>query len=331
MMGVLGALLRLLAWRRLKEEPFRLLLTLVGVALGVAVFIAIKLANGASTQAFENSLTAISGKTQLEVSAGGLGVNEELILRLRAMREVKRAAPVIQQHAWVKRADGSGARWRRGAPSQGRAVLALGLDLLGDNDFRGYAFENKYSREEILSRIADPQGLFIARGVADALGVGVGDFVELEAARRMRLRVRGVLKPEGMAKSMDGRLLIMDIGVAQKVFERFGRLDRIDLILGDKGEIESIRKKIQNLLPSGVVVARPARRGSDVEKMLASFQLNLTVLSVIALLVGCFLIYNTMSASVLRRKGEIATLRSLGMTSKANHLSLRGGGVLHRS
>ena len=317
MMSVLGALLRLLAWRRLKEEPFRLLLTLVGVALGVAVFIAIKLANGASTQAFENSLTAISGKTQLEVSAGGLGVNEELILRLRAMREVKRAAPVIQQHAWVKRADGSGARWRRGAPSQGRAVLALGLDLLGDNDFRGYAFENKYSREEILSRIADPQGLFIARGVADALGVGVGDFVEIEAARRMRLRVRGVLKPEGMAKSMDGRLLIMDIGVAQKVFERFGRLDRIDLILGDKGEIESIRKKIQNLLPSGVVVARPARRGSDVEKMLASFQLNLTVLSVIALLVGCFLIYNTMSASVLRRKGEIATLRSLGMTSKA--------------
>ena len=92
MMGVLGALLRLLAWRRLKEEPFRLLLTLVGVALGVAVFIAIKLANGASTQAFENSLTAISGKTQLEVSAGGLGVNEELILRLRAMREDKKSS-----------------------------------------------------------------------------------------------------------------------------------------------------------------------------------------------------------------------------------------------
>ena len=315
-MSVTFSLLRLLAWRRLKEEPFRLALTLVGVALGVAVFLAVKMANETSTRAFENSLVAISGKTQLEVSAGGLGVDENLILRLRAMKGVKRAAPVIQQHVWIRKAGGAGSRSRRGAPSLGRAVLALGLDLLGDNDFRGYEFENKYSREEVLSRIADPQGLFIARGAADALGVGTGDFVEIEAARRMRFRVRGVLKPEGMAKSMDGRLLILDIGVAQEVFERFGRLDRIDLILEDGGEIESIRERIQSFLPPGAVVERPARRGRDVEKMLASFQLNLTVLSVIALLVGCFLIYNTMSASVLRRRGEIATLRSLGMTSR---------------
>ncbi|MCE2452909.1 MAG: FtsX-like permease family protein [Nitrospinae bacterium] len=140
--------------------------------------------------------------------------------------------------------------------------------------------------------------------------------MDIEAARRMRFRVRGVLKPEGMAKSMDGRLLILDIGVAQEVFERYGRLDRIDLILEDGGEIESIRERIQSFLPPGAVVERPAQRGRDVEKMLASFQLNLTVLSVIALLVGCFLIYNTMSASVLRRRGEIATLRSLGMTSR---------------
>ena len=317
MMRSTVALLRLLAWRRLKEEPFRLLLTLLGVALGVAVFIAIKLANTTATQAFQNSLAAISGKTHLEVSGGGLGVDEDLFLRLTAMAEVKRAAPVILQHVWVRRVDGSGARWRRGAPSQGRAALVLGLDLLGDNDFRGYKLEEKHAREEILSRIADPQGLFIARGVADALGVGAGDFVELEAVRRMRFRIRGVLRPEGMAKSMDGRLIIMDIGVAQEVFERFGRLDRIDLILEDEDAIALVRKKIQGSLPSGAVVARPARRGGDVEKMLASFQLNLTVLSVIALLVGCFLIYNTMSASVLRRKREIATLRSLGMTSKA--------------
>ncbi|MCY3825274.1 MAG: ABC transporter permease [Nitrospinae bacterium] len=315
-MGVTFSLLRLIAWRRLKEEPFRLALTLVGVALGVAVFIAVKMANETSTRAFENSLAAISGKTQLEVSAGGLGVDEDLILSLRETKGVKRATPVMQQHVWVRKADGTGSRWRRGTPAQGRAVLTLGLDLLGDNDFRGYEFENKYSREEILSRIADPQGLFIARGVADALGVGVGDFVELEAARRMRFRVRGVLKPEGMAKSMDGRLMVMDIGVAQEVFERFGRLDRIDLIPEDGGEIESIREKIRSILPPGAIVERPARRGRDVEKMLASFQLNLTVLSVISLLVGCFLIYNTMSASVLRRRGEIATLRSLGLTAR---------------
>ena len=329
-MGVTFSLLRLIAWRRLKKEPFRLLLTLVGVALGVAVFIAVKMANETSTRAFENSLAAISGKTQLEVSGGGLGVDEDLILRLRAMREVKRAAPVIQQHVWIKKAGGAGARWRRGAPSQGSAVLVLGLDLLGDNDFRGYEFENKYAREEILSRIADPEGLFVARGVADALGLGVGDFVEVEAARRMRFRVRGVLKPEGMAKSMDGRLIILDIGVAQEVFERYGRLDRIDLILEDGIEIESIRENIRSILPPGAIVERPARRGRDVEKMLASFQLNLTVLSVISLLVGCFLIYNTMSASVLAAQGRNRHPALAGRNVEGNRLPLRGGGALHR-
>ncbi len=315
-MGVTVSILRLLAWRRLREDPYRLLLTLVGVALGVAVFIAVKMANETATGAFRNSLAAISGKTQLEVSAGGLGVDENLILRLRGTKGVRRATPVMQQHVWIRKAGGSGARWRRGTASQGRAVLALGLDLLGDDDFRGYKFEKDYSRKEILSRIADPEGLFIARGVADTLGVGEGSFVEVEATRRMRFRVRGVLRPEGMAKSMDGRLIIMDIGVAQELFERFGQLDRIDLILENGGEIVSIREKIRSFLPPGTIVERPARRGRDVEKLLASFQLNLTVLSVIALLVGCFLIYNTMSASVLRRRGEIAILRSLGMTSR---------------
>ena len=308
-------LLRLLAWRRLREEPFRLLLTLVGVALGVAVFIAVRMANETSARAFENSWKAIAGKTQLEVSAGGLGVDENWILKLRAMRGVKRAAPVIQGSVWIRKAGGVGVR-RRGGPAAGQAVLVLGLDLLGDNDFRGYRLEKDYARAEVLSRIADPEGLFIARGAADVLGVGVGDFVEVEAARRMRFRVRGVLRPAGMAKSMDGRLLIMDIGVAQEAFERFGRLDRIDLILEEGGEIESVREKIQQVLPPGAVVERPARRGRDVENMLASFQLNLMVLSVIALLVGCFVVYNAMSASVLRRRGEIATLRSLGMTAR---------------
>ncbi len=315
-MSALVSLLRLLAWRRLRQEPFRLLLTLVGVGLGVAVFIAIKLANTASVQAFQNSLEVISGKTQLEVSGGDPGVAEDLILTLAAMPEVKRASPVIRGHVWVRKAGVSDARWRRGASSEGRSALVLGLDLLGDSDFRTYSFERDYVRDEVLERIADPEGVFLTRTMARAMGVKAGDFVEIEAGRRMRFRVRGVMKPEGVAKSMDGRLLMMDVAVAQEALDRLGKLDRIDLILKNAGEVEAAREKIRAVLPPGVVVSRPERRGRDVEKMLASFQLNLTVLSVIALLAGCFLIYNTMSASVLRRRGEIATLRGLGVTAR---------------
>ena len=310
------ALLRRLAWRRLRQEPFRLSLTVAGVALGVAVYLAIQLANATAVRAFRNSLDAIAGKTHLHVSGGDLGIPEDLFPRLREAEGVGKAAPVIQQTAWVRKAGGSSDRWRRGAPSQGRAVLVLGVDLLGDPAFRGYRTEGELPLAEFLERLADPRGVFIARALSDDLGAGEGDWIEIEAERRLRFRVRGVLRPSGLAEAMEGRLALLDIGAAQEAFGRLGKLDRVDLILKDPARLEEVKRRIEALLPPGAAAERPVRRGEDVEKMLASFRLNLTVLSVISLLVGSFLIFNAMSASVVRRRGEIARLRALGMTAR---------------
>ncbi|MEE8177081.1 MAG: FtsX-like permease family protein, partial [Acidobacteriota bacterium] len=310
------ALLRSLAWRRVHQEPIRMGLTVLGVALGVGVFLSIQLANGAAVLAFRNSLDAVSGKTQLQLTAGDVGIPEDLFLRVREWPGVKRAAPVIQQTAWIRKRGSKSRPWKRRTPSQGRAVLVLGMDLLGDADFRSYKLEEQVSLEERLERLADPQGLFLTRGLADELGVGQGAEVELDAAHRLVFRVRGILENNGLGNAMEGRLVIMDIGVAQEAFGRLDRLDRIDLILERKADIGEVQAHLQEQMPPGVIVARPMRRGEDVDKMLASFKLNLTVLSVIALLVGCFLIFNTMSASVTRRRPEIATLRALGLNAR---------------
>jgi putative ABC transport system permease protein len=109
---------------------------------------------------------------------------------------------------------------------------------------------------------------------------------------------------------------MMDIAAAQLAFNRLGRIDRIDLLLKDRGAIDAVEQTIAKRLPEGLRVQRPARRASQVEKMLEAFHFNLTALSYIALLVGLFLIYNTVSISVITRREEIGCLRALGATRR---------------
>ena len=310
------ALFSRLAWRRLREEPLRLALTVSGVALGVAVYLAIHLANDSAVRAFRNSLDAIAGKSHLQVGAGDAGLPEDLFPAIRDAPGIKHATPIIQQSAWIRKFRPGTGRWKRGGAGQGRAVLVFGVDLLADTYFRSSGTEGNPSLLEVLSRIADPEGVFLTRTLAADLGVKEGDAVEIDAARRLRFWVRGIMKPTGLGGAMEGRIAVMDIGVAQEAFARLGKLDRIDLILDAPARIDEVQRAIQSKLPPGALVERPARRGKDVERMLSSFRLNLTVLSLIALLVGCFLIFNAMSASVVRRRAEIGVFRSLGMTAR---------------
>ena len=106
----------------------------------------------------------------------------------------------------------------------------------------------------------------------------------------------------------------MDIGWAQEFFGRRGELSSIQLQLEQPRDREAVSASLRNLLPPDARVGSPAQRGEQVQKMLGGFELNLTAMSLVSLLVGMFLIYNTVSASVVRRRSEIGILRSLGTT-----------------
>ena len=305
--------MRLFSWfivRRLLHEPLRSVTTLLGIALGVAVVVAIQLTNASSLRGFEAALNTVSGRASLEVLAPGLGVDETVLGGLGWLSDYGAVTPVVEGEIVIRRAD---------RPPE--TLRVLGVDILRDRSFRDYQLtaspgigEAPTSRE-LLSLLLDPSAAIFTEKFAAPLDIAVGSRVEVQVNDRVEaLTVTALLKDEGSARVLDGHFVLMDIAAAQRVLSRFGRLDRIEIRLSESGSIDAAETAIGQRLPAGLRVQRPAQRGREVENMLAAFHLNLTALSYVALLVGLFLVYNTVSVAVLSRREEIGILRALGVT-----------------
>jgi putative ABC transport system permease protein len=275
--------------------------TIFGVALGVAVALAIGLANEGVLTAFRNGLDHVAGRTQLEVSAGEPGFDENLLPVIAETPGVASVAPVLQAVLSVPGATGD-------------AVLVLGVDVLGDAAFRDYRGPSP-DLAEPLRLLTDPDAILLGARYARARGLRVGGAVRLNTPTGTKtFTVRGLLADQGVARTMDGHIAVLDIAAAQVHFGKLGRLDRVDVLLQPGAAPVQVIADLRRRLPAGVDVERPEARNAQVEQMLGSFQLNLFVLSLIALFVGAFLVYNTMTVSVVGRRRQIGILRSLGMS-----------------
>ena len=311
--------MRLFRWfilRRIVQEPLRSGLTVLGIALGVAVVVAIQLTNASSLAGFETALNTVSGRTSLEIVGTG-GVDEQRLPELGWLRDYGEVAPVIEGDFVYRQA---------GHPTE--ILRMLGIDILRDRAFRDYnllqwqdasarhgSTVSELRTEEFLGLLIDPSSAIVSGKFARPRGLTLGSAFAVNVGDRVvQLKVRGLLEDEGPARVLNGRFVLMDIASAQQALNRFGRVDRVEIRLADGGDIDAAEAAIAGRLPPGLSVQRPARRGRQVEHMLAAFHLNLTALSYIALLVGLFLVYNTVSVAVLSRRSEIGTLRGLGVT-----------------
>ncbi|MEM1297135.1 MAG: FtsX-like permease family protein, partial [Verrucomicrobiota bacterium] len=126
------------------------------------------------------------------------------------------------------------------------------------------------------------------------------------------LTIAGLL-PDGVGT---GAMAVMDIGWVQELYSNAGRLTSIQILLQDPSQIGKARDALASQLPPDAVVQAPEQRSQQVQRMLDGFQLNITALSMVSILVGVFLIYNSVSASVVRRRREIGILRSTGASPK---------------
>jgi putative ABC transport system permease protein len=287
------------------QRPFRALLSIAGVALGVLASVGIGTANIQVLRSFEQAVTTVAGPATLEIAGHDLGVDESEITAVRAVEGVVSAAPVIEESVVVAQ-----------GKQHGQALQILGLDLLAEVGTRGFQIPRADTGVALEALLA-PDALYLGRQVAADWNLGVGSIVEVTAGERLvRLRVVGLIHNQAARSSLWDRLAIMDIAAAQLLFQSIGRLDRIELVTTPDRPLDDIVASVRAILPPHLVVQRPAQRTKQVENMVWAFQLNLSVMSWVGLLVGMFLIYNTIAFAVAQRRREIGIYRAIGMTER---------------
>ncbi|MCE9537252.1 MAG: ABC transporter permease, partial [Nitrospirae bacterium] len=287
------------------QQPFRTLLSIAGVALGVLASVAIGTANVQVLRSFEQAVTTVAGPATLEIAGSDLGLDESVISAVRMAEGVASAAPVIDEAVVVA----------QGA-QRGQVLKVLGLDLLAEVGTRGFQL-TQADTEVALDTLLAPDALYLGRQVAADWNLRVGSTLEVIAGGRLvRLRVVGLIHDEAGRSSLWDRLAIMDIAAAQRLFQSIGQLDRIELVTQSGQSLDDVMASVRSVLPPHLVVQRSAQRTKQLENMVRAFQLNLTVLSWVGLLVGMFLIYNTMAFAVAQRRREIGIYRALGMTER---------------
>ena len=269
----------------------------LGVALGVAVVVAIDLANASAGRAFALSTEAVTGRTTHQIVGSSAGIPQEVFRQIRVEWRLRDSAPVVE---------GVGL-----APALAdQPVRILGIDAVSEAAFRD-SLGGAGTRADLGALYTTPGGVLIGPGLAAQGGLNPGDVLTLTiAAREVALPVVGVLQPgaDASASAFDG-IALMDVGQAQALLGLGDRLTRIDLILTE-AEAETLAAK----LPAGVRLVSASSQRESTQELTAAFQLNLTALSLLALVVGMFLIYNTIMFSVVQRRQVLGILRQLGVT-----------------
>ena len=301
--------------RSLTREKLRALITVLGISLGVGVAVAIRLANASALESFRAATDSIAGETSIQITGTAGRFDEILIADLGWLRSFGQVSPVINGYAMIELDSQS----RDATGTRDIFLQALGVDVLRDRMLRRYRLlrvndaGSEPTGRELLSLLADPQSVVLTERFALRHGLSIGSKISLLIGEaRQAFVVRGLLLDEGPARALQGNFALMDIAAAQLAFNRIGLLDRVDVKLKRGLDINVAEAEIERRLPSGLKVLRPETGYGQVEKMIAAFHFNLSALGSIALLVGLFLIYNTVSISVITRREEVGALRAVG-------------------
>lgn len=268
--------------------------------MGVAIVVSIDIANYSSSRAFNLSLDAVAGKATHQIIGNSDGIPDSFYRSLRIYNGIKNIAPVIESYVSI--------------PDSGKRVFKLlGVDLFAERPFRDYLSETGSSIDGVFKDLfTKPNSIILSEDNLKKLNRTIGDSIMvLINGKEKFLVISGFIKEDENNRSALENLFITDIASAQQLTEKKDHIDYIDVIIKNEDE----EKFLNSLLPDGFVLQQSGLRSQTAEQMLDAFNINLTSLSLLALIVGLFLIYNTMTFSVIQRRVLIGTLRSIGVTS----------------
>lgn len=299
---------RRLLFAPLAQHRGRSLLSVVAIALGVALGYAVQLINQAAVNELTQAVSALSGDADLEVSGPRGGFDESLYAQLARLPEVTVASPVLELDARV-----AGKR---------EALKVLGLDV-----FRAGLMQHDLVLSESASGIdfLRDDRIFLSQSAADWLRLGPEDEIGFQVGlAEVRLTVAGILRGERLRQ----RLGVMDIAGAQWRLARLGVVNRINLRLRPGEDVDAFARILAPTLPPGLLVERPRSSVDRNANLSRAYRMNLNVLALVALFTGGLLVFSTQALAVVQRRSQLALLRVLGLTRGGLLALLIGEAVL---
>jgi putative ABC transport system permease protein len=288
--------------RYFARHPALTALNIVGIALGVTVFLAVQIINHSALESFRASIDIVAGKADLEIVGDGLRFDEKAWPIVDNDPDIVAATPTVDDIASL-------------TDFPGEYLQLIGVDIFSDEPLRTFELHDAQAqRPDVMGFLSDPSVIALSRKMSDRLKLKIGDALRLETQTGTKTFHIGYILDFGDdAPGADEHLSVMDIANVQENFLHAGKLTRISAKVRPGADFNAVRARLQGELPANVLVQPPDRRNRQIERMLGAFQLNLTALSLISLLVGMFLIYNTVATAVVRRRHEIGVLRALGL------------------
>jgi putative ABC transport system permease protein len=281
----------------------RTLLLILGIAVGVSGVVAIDIAKTSVGRSFELSTDLVTGKSTHRIAGSHLTLHQSLFTQLKVSLGIKHCAPVISRYTQVKEL-------------QEKQMQLLGIDPFSEKAFRTLSLspDENAGQKSLPETLMSGTGVLLSRSLAREHGLSIGDFLTLSwGEKKEKVSIAGLLDSASPMESaaLTG-ILVADIATAQEILAMGEQISHIDLILDSEEAVQEIKRS----LPRGAMLLSTARSSQALRNLSSAFETSLTAFSMMALFMGMFLVYNTVSFSVTQRRRLNGTLRSLGATRK---------------
>jgi putative ABC transport system permease protein len=290
------ALLLTFSWQELRHHPWRNAAAVVAVMLGVALAFSVDLINASALDEFSSAVRSVNGQPDLELRAAQGSFDETVYARVATHPQVLLASPVLELNTLV--------RTREGVR---RPLRIVGIDALVVASIAPALMPVPHAQADRMALFA-PGQVFLNPSARSLLGDGALDLQSALALRQVQVA--------GSVSAAGAPLGVMDLGAAQDLFGRWGELTRIDVKLKPGTDRAAFLRSLQTSAVPGLTAAEPGDAAQRVSNLSRAYRVNLTVLALVALFTGAFLVFSVLSLGVAKRQQQFALLGVLGLSGR---------------